>query len=89
MRHILAPVSADSLPERVADGLRGASPFAEYTDSQPLHLSKESRGWSAKVWPSKPFQRTGQVFYEDGTHGRSASHHLQVKAALSPLYVVC
>ena len=35
-----------------------------------------------------PEERTGK-FYEEATRGRSASHHLQVKAALSLLYNVC
>ena len=35
----------------------------------------------------KPCHRTGE-FYEEVTRGRSASHHLQIKAALALLYHV-
>jgi hypothetical protein len=34
-----------------------------------------------------PVERIGE-FYEEATRGRSASHHLQVKAALALLYHV-
>jgi hypothetical protein len=46
--------------------------------------------WSATeglALGTMPSQRTGQ-FYEEATRGRSASHHLQVKAALALLYYV-
>ena len=46
--------------------------------------------WSAAeglALPTLPVERAGE-FYEETTRGRSASHHLQVKAALALLYNV-
>jgi site-specific recombinase XerD len=46
--------------------------------------------WSAAegvVLETLPSERVGE-FYEEATRGRSASHHLQVKAALALLYHV-
>jgi site-specific recombinase XerD len=46
--------------------------------------------WSAAegvVLETLPSERAGE-FYEETTQGRSASHHLQVKAALALLYDV-
>ena len=39
------------------------------------------------VLETLPSERVGE-FYEEATRGRSASHHLQVKAALALLYHV-
>jgi hypothetical protein len=42
-----------------------------------------------KAWRAKPGHRKGQgEFYEEAKRGRSASHQIQVKAALSLLYKV-
>ena len=75
----------DSLLERVAAAARGR------------HLSENTliayrRTW-LKIWSAAegfaletlPAERAGE-FYEEATRGRSASHHLQVKAALALLY---
>jgi hypothetical protein len=46
--------------------------------------------WAAAeglVLETLPSERVGE-FYEEATRGRSASHHLQVKAALALLYHV-
>jgi hypothetical protein len=46
--------------------------------------------WAAAeglVLETFPVERVGE-FYEEATRGRSASHHLQVKAALALLYHV-
>src|SRR4029077_15142844 len=51
---------------------------------------KRSRGRPAKVWRLKPcpyVERVGE-FDDEATRGLSASHHLQVKAALALLYHV-
>ena len=53
--------------------------------------SKSSHGRRPKASSSKhsfPVGRVSGEFYEEATRGRSASHHLQVKAALALLYHV-
>jgi hypothetical protein len=84
----LAQNIEDSLLERVI------------TAAEERHLSQNTLtyqrtwlkviAWSAAeglVLQALPEDRAGQ-FYEGATRGRSASHHLQVKAALALLYDV-
>jgi hypothetical protein len=84
-----APVAEDSLLERVTAA------------GEERHLSQNTltayrRTWLKLIaWAAAedlalgtlPPDRAGQ-FYEESTRGRSASHHLQVKAALALLYDV-
>jgi site-specific recombinase XerD len=82
-------VSEDSILERVT------------TAAHERHLSQNTLiayrrtwlkliAWSASeglVLQTLPAERVGE-FYDEATRGRSASHHLQVKAALALLYDV-
>jgi site-specific recombinase XerD len=82
-------VSEDSLLERVT------------TAADERHLSQNTLTAYRRTWlkliawaaaeglalETLPSERAGE-FYEEATRGRSASHHLQVKAALSLLYHV-
>jgi hypothetical protein len=51
-----------------------------------LRLNKKG-GLSGLALETLPSDRAGE-FYEEATRGRSASHHLQVKAALALIYDV-
>jgi len=82
-------VSEDSLLERVT------------TAADERHLSQNTLTAYRRTWlkliawaaaeglalETLPVERVGE-FYEEATRGRSASHHLQVKAALALLYHV-
>jgi hypothetical protein len=52
-----------------------------------VKFSKGRFGKSWKKGEALPAERAGE-FYKEATRGRSASHHLQVKAALALLYDV-
>jgi integrase len=70
-------MSEDSLLERVTAAGAATGPTA-------------IKSWAAVeglVLETFPVERVGE-FYEEATRGRSASHHLQVKAALALLYHV-
>ena len=61
--------------------------FAEYPHGLPAHLAN-AIAWAAAeglVLQTLPEDRAGEL-YEEVTRGRSASRHLQVKAALPLLY---
>jgi site-specific recombinase XerD len=84
-----AAVSEDSLLERVTAA-------AEERQLSHNSLIAYRRTWLKIVaWAAAeglvletfPAERVGE-FYEEATRGRSASHHLQVKAALALLYHV-
>ena len=68
-------IGEDSLLERVTAA------------AEERHLSHNSLLARAEglVLETLPSERVGE-FYEEATRGRSASHHLQVKAALALLY---
>jgi hypothetical protein len=63
------------------------------TAAEERHLSQNTLTAYRRTWlklialEALPSDRAGE-FYEEATRGRSASHHLQVKAALALLYDV-
>jgi len=82
-------VSEDSLLERVT----AAAEERQLSQNSLLAYRRtwlKIIAWAAAeglVLQTFPVERVGE-FYEEATRGRSASHHLQVKAALALLYHV-
>ena len=77
-------MSEDSLLERVTAGARGTPTFAQFTPRLWANLD-QIIAWAAAdglVLETLPSERV-EEFYQEATRGRSASHHLQLKAALA------
>jgi site-specific recombinase XerD len=82
-------VSEDSLLERVTAAANERH-LSQNTLTAYRRTWLKLIAWSAAeglVLETLPSKRAGE-FYEEATRGRSASHHLQVKAALGLLYHV-
>ena len=64
--------------------------FPELTPRLPTHLAANHRMGGGRRPPPQdlPGRKGRGVTHEEATSGRSASHHLQVKAALALLYHV-
>jgi site-specific recombinase XerD len=82
-------MSEDSLLERVTE-VAEERHLSQNTLTAYRRTWLKLIAWSAAegvVLETLPSERAGE-FYEEATQGRSASHHLQVKAALALLYDV-
>jgi hypothetical protein len=79
-------IGEDSLLERVTAAAEERPSFAQFTPRLPANLAQNHRVAAAEglVLETLPLERVGE-FYEEATRGRSASHHLKVKAALALL----
>jgi hypothetical protein len=74
-------VNEDSLLERVTAAAEKRNLSQNTLTAYRCTWLKAIAWAAAEVSPTRPCHRIGE-FYEEATSGRSASHHLQVKAAL-------